>query len=107
MKRSLSKSIGHSLLTYNELKEVLLDVECFMNERPLIYIGAECEQPVLTPNLLIWDTQGQFLEEDLEKMNYTEEEVWVTKRMKYAGTTSKAMTTGVPARPTGEIHVQQ
>jgi transposase InsO family protein len=83
MKRSLSKSIGQSLLTYNELKEALLDVECFMNERPLIYVGDECEQPVLTPNLLIRDSQGQFLEEDLDKINYTDEEVLVTKRMKY------------------------
>ena len=83
MKRSLSKSIGHSLLTYNELKDTLLDVECFMNERPLTYVGDESDQQVLTPNLLIRDSPGQFLEEDLDKMNYTDERILVTKRWKY------------------------
>ena len=83
MKRSLSKSVGQSLLTYDEFKETLLDVECFMNDRPLIYVGDECVQPVLTPNLLIRDSPGQFMEEDIDKLNYTDEDVIVTKRMNY------------------------
>jgi len=83
MKRSLSKSIGQSLLTYDEFKETLLDVECFMNERPLTYVGDEYDQKILTPNLLIRDSPGQFLEEDLDKMNYTNEKVLITKRWKY------------------------
>ena len=36
MKRSLSKAIGRSLLTYQELEETLLDVETCMNNRPLL-----------------------------------------------------------------------
>ena len=36
MKRTLSKVIGRSLLTFQELEEVLLDVETSMNNRPLL-----------------------------------------------------------------------
>ena len=83
MKRSLSKSIGSSLLTYDEFRETLLDVECFMNDRPLNYIGEDCDQPVLTPNTLMGRTSTQFLEQDLDSLNYTEEDQIVTKRMRY------------------------
>ncbi len=37
MKSSLSKVIGQALLTFEEMEEVLLDVECFMSNRPLCY----------------------------------------------------------------------
>ena len=37
MKRCLSKVIGRSLLSYEELEEVLLDIEISMNNRPLFY----------------------------------------------------------------------
>ena len=39
MKKSLSKTIGKEMLSFNELEEVLLDVECSMNNRPLCYQG--------------------------------------------------------------------
>lgn len=38
MKNCLSKVIGRALLKYEELEEVLLDVESFLNNRPLSYI---------------------------------------------------------------------
>ena len=41
MKRALTKKIGRALLRYHELEVVLLDVECFMNNRPLCYITEE------------------------------------------------------------------
>ncbi|XP_028399997.1 uncharacterized protein LOC114523318 [Dendronephthya gigantea] len=53
MKSSLAKVIGPAMLTFPELEEVLLDVECLMNNRPLCYQGEEFEQPVITPNLLL------------------------------------------------------
>ena len=43
MKNALSKATGWALLRFEELEEVLLDVESFLNNRPLCYI---------TPNLL-------------------------------------------------------
>ena len=39
MKSCLSKVMGKALLTYTELEETLLDVECFMNNRPLCYVS--------------------------------------------------------------------
>ena len=79
MKRSLSKVIGKSLLTFQELEEVLLDVEMTMNNRPLVYQGEEFEKPVLTPNTLLRGEPIPILEEDLE--NVGEEDV--NKRMRF------------------------
>ena len=79
MKRSLSKVISKSLLTYQELEEVLLDVEMTMNNRPLLYQGEEFEKPVLTPNTLLRGEPIPILEEDLEKIG----EENVTKRMRF------------------------
>ena len=53
MKRSLSNSIGRILLKFAEIEEALIDVEASMNNRPLLYQGAEFEQPVITPNILL------------------------------------------------------
>ena len=39
--RALTKKIGRALLRYHELEDVLLDVECFMNNRALCYVGEE------------------------------------------------------------------
>ena len=77
MKRSLSKVIGKSLLIYQELEEVLLDVAMTMN-RPLLYQGEEFEKPVLDPNALLRGVPIPILEEDLEKIG----EENVTKRMR-------------------------
>ncbi|XP_078361896.1 uncharacterized protein LOC144646227 [Oculina patagonica] len=79
MKRSLSKVVGKSLLTFQELEEVLLDVEMTMNNRPLLYQGEEFEKPVLTPNTLLRGEPIPILEEDLEKIG----EENVTKRMRF------------------------
>ena len=79
MKISLSKVTGKSLLTYQELEEVLLDVEMTMNNRPLLYQGEEFEKPLLTPNTLLRGEPIPILEEDLEKIG----EENVTKRMRF------------------------
>ena len=79
MKRSLSKVIGQSLVTFQELEEVLLDVEMTMNNRPLMYQGEEFEKPVLTPNTLLRGEAIPILEEDL--VNVAEENV--SKRIKF------------------------
>ena len=81
MKQSLSKSIGQALLTFEELEETLIDVEVFMNNRPLSYIGEECENPVLTPNVLLKGVPAKFLEEDLENLNYLDERTVATQRI--------------------------
>ena len=67
MKKSLSKVVGKGLLTYSELEEVLLGVECSMNNRPLCYQeGIDSE--VLTPNILLRGKPAILLEEDIENI---------------------------------------
>ena len=53
MKRSLSKTIGKKILTFPELEEVLLDVKCTTNDRPLCYQGEEFGHQVTMPNILL------------------------------------------------------
>ena len=36
-----------------EMKEVMLDIEINMNNRPLTYLDNNIEQPILTPNVLL------------------------------------------------------
>ena len=63
MKRTLVKVSGWGLLRLPELEEVLLDVECKMNNRPLCYQEENLEQPVLTPNFLIKGRPSVVLQE--------------------------------------------
>ena len=77
-KHSLYKSIGRSQLTYNELGEILLDVEINMNNRPLAYVEDEIQLNVLTPNSMIFGR-------DVKTINSTAEgdsDEW-TKRKRY------------------------
>ena len=85
MKRSLSKAIGKKLLTFPELEEVLLDVECTMNNRPLCYQGEEFEHQVITPNILLRGRPQVLLEEDLDKLaqrTQTTKRIVFTKKSK-------------------------
>ena len=56
-------------MKYNELEDVLLDVECFINNRPPCYIGDQFVQPALTANILLRWMPEQFLEEDLDQLD--------------------------------------
>ena len=53
MKLCLSKAVCNALLTFSELEETLLDVECFMNNRLLIYIVDDFEKQTITPNSIL------------------------------------------------------
>ena len=52
------KSIGKTTLTFNELEEVLLDVEQTLNNRPLTYVEDDIQFPTLTPNSLIFGIEN-------------------------------------------------
>ena len=80
MKNALSKTIGRALLRFEELEEVLLDVESSLNNRPLCYMGEELEASVITPNLLLRGQPALFLEENGDYMSDGEE---MSRRMKY------------------------
>ena len=76
MKAALSKVIGNAMLSFQELEDVLLSIELFMNNRPLTYIGEEFEKPAITPNMLIRGERVTLLEE-------SDEVVDVTRRLQY------------------------
>ena len=52
-KRAFYKTIGNGTVTYEELEDVVLDVEVALNNRPLSYLEDDVELPVLTPNSLL------------------------------------------------------
>jgi hypothetical protein len=53
MKVALRKAIGRANLTFDQLNEVLMDVEVQLNNRPLGYMEDDIESSPLTPNTLI------------------------------------------------------
>ena len=55
VKQSLFKAKGRANLTKKELKEILLDIEIVLNNRPLIYIEEDIQMPVLTSNTLLYE----------------------------------------------------
>ena len=48
-------------MRFEELEEVLLDVESFLNNRPLCYTGEEFETPIITPHLLLRGQPAPYL----------------------------------------------
>ena len=80
MKSALAKAIGKAFLTLPEFEETLLDVECFMNNRPLTYLGEDFERPAITPNTLL---RGQPATNLGEQMPSSDEQTVVARRVKY------------------------
>ena len=67
-------------MTFQELEEILLDIECFLNNQPLPYLDEGFEQRTITPNILIHGEPTTLLEESdnsLETVNN------VSRRMRY------------------------
>ena len=81
MKRALTREIRRELLQYHELEDVLWDVECFMNNRPLCYVGEEFDWPALNPNTLLRGLSAGYFKEDTEETEYQV----CTKRGRYLG----------------------
>ena len=52
VRRALNKTIGNGRLSWNELEEVLLDVEVTLNNRPLDYVEDDVQLPLITPNTM-------------------------------------------------------
>ena len=50
VKRALNKTIGNGRLSWNELEDVVLDVEVTLNNRPLDYVEGDVQLPLITPN---------------------------------------------------------
>ncbi len=54
VKRALHKTIGNGCLRWNELQEILLDIEVALNCRPLSYLEEDVQMPTLTPNAMLF-----------------------------------------------------
>ena len=57
------KVIGRANLSWDELSEVLLDVETHVNQRPLSYVEEDLELPILTPASFLFQRSSQLPEE--------------------------------------------
>ena len=77
LKSHLKRSVGRNLLSENELRVVLAEVACVVNERPLTFVGSEQGdlQP-LTPNMIVYGHHLKTLpytrlsEDDLEDQDF-------------------------------------
>lgn len=57
MKAAFYKTVGHGVLSWDELSEVFLDVKITLNNRPLSYMEKwkdDVQLPTLTPNTLLF-----------------------------------------------------
>ena len=79
VKTAVSKTIGNACLSFEELKEVFLDVEIALNGRPLSYVEDDAKLPVLTPNSMLF-SQPNILPE--MEVHY-EENPQLRRRAKY------------------------
>lgn len=79
VKQAFYKSVGRASLTWNELEEVILDVEVAVNNRPLSYVEDDVQLPVLTPNVMMYGQPNLLPEADVDST----EDVDLSKRAKY------------------------
>ncbi len=86
VKRSLYKSIGRGGLFWQELEEVLIDVEVALNGRPLCYVE-DIQQPILTPNSMLFSQTNQLPE---LKHHHLEDQS-LRRRAKYLAKCKEAM----------------
>ena len=79
VKAAMYKVIGGGHLTWDELSEVLLDVEIQINRRPLTYVEDDVELPILTPVMFLHQRGSKLPEEEPWRV----EERELRKRAKY------------------------
>ena len=53
-KSAFYKAVGNGTLSWNELSELVLDVEVTINGQPLSYLEEDVEMPVLTPSAMLY-----------------------------------------------------
>lgn len=87
MKGIFYKTVGSGLLTWEELSEILLDIEIAMNNRPLNYMEEDVELPTLTPNSMLF-TSPTYLP---ELKAHHEEHIDLRKRAKFLRNTKDQM----------------
>ena len=79
VKQALYKSIGGANLTWSELKQVILDDEIALNNRPLSYVEEDIQLPVLTPQSMMFGQPNLLPEGDVDSV----EDKDMRKRARY------------------------
>ena len=67
-KGAMYKVLGRANMKFNELKEILLDVEMTMNNRPLSYVEDDLQLPVLTQNMMLISDRNVLLEANVHEI---------------------------------------
>ncbi len=78
-KSAFYKTVGNGTLSFDELSEIVLDVEMAINNRPLDYLEEDIQLPLLTPNSFLFLQPTQPL--DLETHHI--QETNLRKRARY------------------------
>ena len=79
VKKAMHKSIGGATLNWQELSEVMLDIEIHINRHPLCYVEDDVELPTLTPSTFLFQRSSQIPEQE----PWREEEKPLRKRAKF------------------------
>ncbi|CAB4009680.1 Hypothetical predicted protein [Paramuricea clavata] len=69
MKNAFRKAIGNENITFKQLKEVLLEVEITLKNRPLGYLDNDIELQPSTPNGMIHGANISLPEDDTDKQD--------------------------------------
>ena len=85
VKKAMHKTIGGATLTWQELSEVMLDIETQINRRPLSYVEDDVELQTLTPSTFLFQRSNQLPEQE----PWREEEKSLRKRAKFFITCKK------------------
>ena len=79
VKKAFYKAVRRAFLTFDELAEVVLDVDVAVNNRPLSYVEDDVELPVLTPTTTMYGQSNLLPEEDVDVV----EDADLRKRARY------------------------
>jgi hypothetical protein len=79
VKQAMYKAIGGANLNWNELSEVILDVEVQINRRPLSYVEDDIQLPVLTPSSFLFQRSNLIPDQE----PWREDDKNLRKRAKY------------------------
>ena len=66
VKQAFYKAIGWAFLIFDELEEVVLNVEVAVNNHPLSYVEHDVELPVLTPVTMMYAQCNLLPEQDAD-----------------------------------------
>ena len=69
VKQALHQVVGNAMLNWDELSEVLIDVELSLNNRPLSYVEDDIDMSILTPNVMMFGQHNCVPDEDADDID--------------------------------------